>query len=218
MKKIGNFWVPDIDAQQGSNLQLTKASFEDRGGIQIDNLINALKVIKRFDLAIDGGANVGSWTRVLADHFQQVVSFEPNHDAFECLQRNITEWQIADRVTAYKEAISDRHEMVCVAPAKQGRRTVTAQVIGPGDIPTKTIDDLQLTACSFIKLDLEGYEAKALAGATATVAKFRPWIMVENKKKHSFFKSSAEQILQKWGYQLIGKYGDRQIDWLYEPV
>ena len=62
---------------------------------------------KAFDLAIDGGANIGSWTLLLAEKFSVVQSFEPNHEAFICLQQNINEWGLSTRVVRHEQALSD---------------------------------------------------------------------------------------------------------------
>ncbi len=42
------------------------------------------------------------------------------------------------------------------------------------------IDDLKLTRCNLIKVDVEGMEVDVLAGAAATIERFRPVLFVEN--------------------------------------
>ncbi|UCD31074.1 MAG: FkbM family methyltransferase [Desulfobacterales bacterium] len=219
MKKIGAYWVPDIDAKEGKNLDRSKLAFEEGEGIQIKNLQRAMQWFTKFDLAIDGGANVGSWTRLLAEKFSVVHSFEPNHEAFLCLQRNIDEWGLSNKVVLHEQALSDFSGFVSVLPAG-GKRTVTAKVMGSGPTEAITIDSLNLAGCSFIKLDIEGYEAKALLGATQTIKLLRPWILIENKKRRSFFfqkRSEAEKVLREWKYTLAEKIGSPPIDWLYKP-
>ena len=218
MKKIGNFWVPDIDAREGSNLEKTRAAYDGHDGIQVKNLHDAMRIIDRFDVAIDGGANVGSWSKALAEKFIMVYSFEPNPETFECLSRNVSEWGLDGRVTVFPNALSNREEGVSMTSPGKERRSVTSSITGPGDIPAIPIDKLDLQDCSFIKLDLEGHEAQALEGALNTIHKFRPWIMIENKttKIGGFrIKSKAEKILGKLGYRLIAKFGAKEIDWLY---
>lgn len=218
MKKIGNFWVPDIDAREGGNLEKTRAAYDGNDGIQVKNLHDAMRIIDKFEVAIDGGANVGSWSKALAEKFKMVYSFEPNPETFECLSRNVSEWGIGGRVSLFPNALSDRDELVSMTSPGKERRSVTSSITGPGDIPAIPIDKLDLKDCSFIKLDLEGYEAQALEGARNTIHQFRPWIMIENKPaKMGIFrmKSKAEKILEKWGYQLVEKFGAKEIDWLY---
>jgi FkbM family methyltransferase len=219
MKKIGEYWVPDIDVEGKYNLDRTKIAFENNQGIQIGNLHDALRYVKDSDLAIDGGANVGSWTRVLANRFSVVHCFEPYPPAYECLSANINNWHLTGEVTMHNKALSDVNEKVSVEPAGVGRRSVTCGVTGPGKIEAISIDSLDLKSCSFIKLDLEGYESKALLGAKETIRKYKPFILMENKYEKKYFfqkKSPAEKILNKYGYVVVNKFGDQKIDWLFE--
>ncbi len=55
-----------------------------------------------------------------------------------------------------------------------------------------TIDSLQLPACQFIKIDVEGREQSVIAGAAQTIARFRPALYVENDRRHQ----SADLIRQ----------------------
>lgn len=221
MKKIGDYWVPDVDSTLGSNLEKTKNAFSNNRGIQIHHLETALKYCKEFDLAIDGGANVGSWTRELAKAFKIVHAFEPNYVAFECLQKNVSDWGIQDQVVLHNKAISDKFESVCIQTPQEGKRTVTARITGPGDTPAIPLDSLKIDHCSFIKLDLEGYEENGLKGAKSLIQNFKPWILIENKpQKWLCFrtKSEAEKLLQTWNYKDFAKIGDPPIDWLYGPA
>ena len=61
-----------------------------------------------------------------------------------------------------------------------------------------TVDSLQLPACQFIKIDVEGREQSVIAGATQTIARFRPALYVENDRRHQ----SADLIRQirEFGY------------------
>lgn len=218
MQKIGEYWVPEIDAREGYNLERTRYGFENGEGVQVKNLYDALDVVDRFDVAIDGGANVGSWSRVLARYFSQVHAFEPYPPAFECLERNISEWGLDEKVRIYNVALSEDNKGVSVEPAGEGRRTVTCSVTGEGSIPAISIDQIKLPTCSFLKLDVEGYEAKALLGAKQTIRTFVPWIMIENKRTSKSVwdkRTDAEKLLSRWRYKLVAKYGDRQIDWLF---
>ena len=220
MHKIGEFWIPDIDAAPGRNLERSQIGFAEREGIQIAHLHRALELVPGRELAIDGGANVGAWSRVMARHFPAVHSFEPGPEVYACLARNISDWGIADIVTAHAQGISDRHEFVSIG-TKEGARTVTGRITGKGNIECVTIDSLTLPACSFLKLDLEGYEAQALTGARDTIRKYRPWIMIENRPaRFNFFKrpSRAEQILRDHGYIVAEKIGDDHLDWLFRPA
>lgn len=218
MQKIGKFWVPDIDAAPGRNLERSKFGFEQRSGVQIWHLHRALEIVPGRELAVDGGANVGAWTKLMAQHFKLVISFEPNPDVYGCLARNVAEWGIKGNVEIHRQAISDQFELVRIETADTGARTVTGKIAGSGDIEAVTIDSLSLASCSFLKFDLEGYEAKAIRGAVVTINRFKPWILIENKATDAEIASGgtqAERILEECGYVLVEKIGDDRIDWLY---
>ncbi|MND45949.1 hypothetical protein D3C80_368170 [compost metagenome] len=219
MQKIGEFWVPDIDAAPGDNFEKSRRGFEQKAGVQIAHLERALEFVPGRLVAVDGGANVGSWTKKMAQYFSAVHSFEPNPDAFACLARNVDDWGVAKIATAYAKGLSDQHEFVSIG-TKEGARTVTGKIVGKGDIECITIDSLGLAECSFLKLDLEGYEHRALAGAADTIRRCKPWILVENKQTNVekiLGGTKAEKYLKKVGYELVEKIGEKQIDWLFRP-
>lgn len=219
MQKIGNYWVPDEDAAEGDNLQRTKAAYDGGEGIQIHHLHMALTRVNGDGAAIDGGANVGSWTKVLARRFAQVHSFEPYRPAFACLERNVDEWGLRETASLHEAALSDNTDGVRIAPVAEGKRSVTCSVQGEGDTPAMTIDSLQLPSCSFIKLDIEGYEERALRGARKTIETYWPSILIENrrpKKRWWRSKTPAERYLTKLGYSVVAKYGDNELDWLFQ--
>ena len=77
-----------------------------------------------------------------------------------------------------------------------------------GSTPVKTIDSLGYTAVDFIKLDVEGSELAALKGATETIKRSKPILMVECKKSdhrsvHSDTKEVRE-LLDNLGYKEAG--------------
>jgi len=45
-----------------------------------------------------------------------------------------------------------------------------------------TVDSLSLTACHFIKVDVEGMELSVLKGAAQTIRRFEPLLYVENDR------------------------------------
>ena len=46
-----------------------------------------------------------------------------------------------------------------------------------------SIDSLQLPACQLLKIDVEGQEQSVIAGATETIARFKPVLYVENDRR-----------------------------------
>ncbi len=81
--QIVNGWAfPDED-------EFMAKEMKPDGTYQLSHLTGAIAYCKKFELAVDGGAHIGTWSKVLSKKFAKVVSFEPSVDTFECLQHNI---------------------------------------------------------------------------------------------------------------------------------
>ena len=148
----------------------------------MDRLRVALEYVKDFSIAIDGGANVGTWSKVMADRFEKVFSFEPAPDTFECLKRNMFHFM---NVEARQQALGDRHGLFSIGVDPLRERNTGSRYIKineEGSVPMLTVDSLNLPSLGFLKLDLEGGEYLALQGARETIEKYRPVIFVECKK------------------------------------
>jgi FkbM family methyltransferase len=221
MKKIGDFWLPDIDLRRLSNWGKTRRKtleyYGQGQGPKTEDLFEALSLFEGGRVAIDGGANVGAYTRILLERFETVYAFEPAPDTFEALSRNIEDWGLKDRVCLHPFALSDRAEKVRLR-GKFGHRSLSRRITGEGDIPTMRIDDLELLELDFIKLDVEGYEIRALHGAQETLLKHRPFVLFEDKSHKAELYGEAREahtFLESLGAELISCVGKNQFDWMY---
>ena len=169
---------------------------------QIDTLRWVLEsgLIRDWRIAIDGGANVGEWTQIMAARFQTVHAFEPG-DVFRATAPNII---------LHREALLDRPCMVTLNTKRKSR----GWWVSPdeaGTIQAVTIDSLNLPACGFIKLDLEGADGLALLGAAETIKRCAPVVMVEmgkqNRKRPCLSNGDTVQFLNDRGYWLVKHIG-----------
>lgn len=229
MRKVGEFWVPDIDTHWFRNRTKTEANFAAGGlGRDIGNLDGAIARMAELagaealarSAAIDAGANVGAYARRMAQHFAVVHALEPAPDTFECLARNVQDWGLAGRIIPHAKAVSAAREGVAMGSGGFLRRSIAREVTGPGDIPAIPLDDLGLTDCLFLKLDVEGYELKALEGAARTVEACRPFVMMEVKERH-LQKGTVDPRPVDWlevrGYRVVANLGNPVIDRLFAP-
>lgn len=141
---------------------------------EYEDMAFVLHVLRREDLFVDVGANIGSYTVLAAKAVgAKVLAFEPIASTFRHLCDNISLNAIAERVDA---------RQICVG-AKSGVVAMTSQldtvnhVISEHDagastlVPVTTLDEaLEGRAPFMIKLDVEGYELEALRGASRTLA------------------------------------------------
>ena len=140
--------------------------------------------------AIDAGANKGVYTYFMAKRAHHVYAFEPNPKMLTILRRTR-----ARNVTVFPIALSHQTGTATLripygkkGPSNQ-RGSLSAAKIGDNFIPvpveTKRIDDLGLSDIGFIKIDVEGFEEAVLAGATQTIMRDWPNLLIEIEEKHT---------------------------------
>lgn len=151
-------------------------------GWDIDHLEAALPFVKQWRCAVDGGAHVGTWSRYLAARFARVLAFEPAPDTYECLERNTFGLENVARIKAALGAERAAGSIVddTTRPGNTGARYVQPQ--RGASIEIVRLDDFGLQDLDLLKLDVEGFEAFALAGAAATLERCRPVVIVEEKQ------------------------------------
>lgn len=130
---------------------------------------------------IDGGAAIGDWTLPLADACGQdgiVIAYEPNPIQFRCLAHNTGGRHNIRCHNAALGSVKGFCEMV------ENENAGASHIVekGSGHIRIDVIDDLELSRCDLIKLDIEGYELFALQGAINTIKRCRPILIVEMKR------------------------------------
>lgn len=135
------------------------------------------RAISRIDgryRAIDVGAHIGLTAAALAQHFRQVLAFEPVKENFECLKQNVKGLPVACMDYAVgAEAdflgMSQHNKNSGCWHLKKG--TGTAVV---------ALDALNLRDIDFIKIDVEGMEGEVITGAREVIARDHPAILLED--------------------------------------
>jgi FkbM family methyltransferase len=146
--------------------------------------LRALAYARSGAAAIDGGANVGNWSRWMAEHFDAVHAFEPNPRCWPAFE------DMPPGVVLHRAALGEAAgEAWLYQPPK--RRATTAGYVGSAEhappverpraepVAVATVDGLGLTRCGLLKLDIEGGELYALRGSRQTLARCRPVVVVE---------------------------------------
>ncbi|MGO1079955.1 FkbM family methyltransferase [Inquilinus sp. CA228] len=199
MKQVGGWWLPAAERHLVPFLQ------RDRG-YQAKHRAAALKHVQRWRVAVDIGAHVGLWAKDLAERFREVWAFEPIEAHRDCFRRNVTAENVVLKPVALGEACGR------VAMNWDGANTGHTRVDEgtAGDVVLVMLDDYELKACDFIKVDAEGYEAKILRGARETILRHRPIINVEQKRwvypgEHQY---SAVEYLVSLGMVQLDRVSD----------
>jgi len=149
-------------------------------------------------IALDVGANIGALTLALAASVGPrgtVVAIEPQGAIYQLLCANLALNEIRN-VRALHAAAGRAPGRTFVAmpnhaqPGNSGAAEINDRA---GELVRMvSIDSLQLPACHFIKIDVEGFEQSVIAGAANTIKRFRPVLYIENDRRHQ----SADLIRQ----------------------
>jgi FkbM family methyltransferase len=136
--------------------------------------------VKPGDVVLDLGAHLGLFTRAaLQGGAEVVVAFEPDPSNIDCFKRTFKDELARKKVILVEAAAMDR-EGVVNFEAAPGGNAGASRVAERGQLQVRaiTIDDtvrrLGLEKVHFIKMDIEGSERYALAGAGRTLALHAP--------------------------------------------
>jgi len=164
--------------------------------------------IRAGDVVLDCGANVGVFTRHALDRgARQVVAIEPAPENLECLRRNFGAEIAAGRVIVYPKGVWDRDQEIPIRmyDTESGGDSVALRFPGSREGPRvalTTIDKLaavlRLDRVDFIKMDIEGAEREALAGARETVVRFRPRMAISLEHQPDDYEAIRGIVSRLW--------------------
>ncbi len=171
----GRYWIPEgSDYVLPFNLAEQKRQIYGAGD----------RAVQPGDVVLDCGANVGVFTRAaLRAGAKLVVAIEPAPENIECLRRNFVPEIAAGRVIVYEKGVWDKDDFLTLQVDPHNSAADSFLIHREGGVegkkvPLTTIDklvaELKIEKVGYIKMDIEGAEQRALAGARATLAKDRP--------------------------------------------
>lgn len=177
----GQYWAP-----QSSDFLAFVLAEQDRRGYGA-----GLQAVRRGDIVLDCGAHIGVFTRTALNLGAQVViAIEPGPENLVCLHRNFKGEIDAGRVVVVPKGVLDREGDLAF---QHHRTNPAANAFLLNHKPSTTGDplprvavtridtlvtNLRLPRVDFIKMDIEGSERYALAGAGATLGKYRPRLAI----------------------------------------
>lgn len=188
--------------------------------------------LKDVEVVWDIGAFIGDHTLsyLSLPKVRTVHAFEPNPDAFHCLYRNVGEKSnLARKAVCWNVAASDhRDSLIMNLSDNVGASRLTESGTGVRVRAVK-LDTFMAdtTPPQFIKLDVEGWEVKALKGMMKTLRKSRPIVFCEINKgalaANGVSVADIGAIFTELGYTDSAVYpesataDDLQYDALYIP-
>ncbi len=171
----GDYWAPEDDY----------SLFYVLAELELEPYTEGRPDLIRGKVVLDCGAHLGVFTREALDAgAARVIAIEPGPAQVHCLRRTFAREIAEGRVAVEAKGVWDREGQLDLAT---GGSTAAASLAGLAagkvvSVPVTTIDrlasDLGLASVGFIKMDIEGAEPGALAGAAAVLRKQRPVLAI----------------------------------------
>jgi FkbM family methyltransferase len=190
-----------------------------------------LAVVPQGGMAIDIGANLGEWTVPLArviGRAGRVLAIEPAPRAAAALAKTLAANALA-QAELIRCAVGDHDGTAEFAvPIVTSARTDTGTAhIGSASpahdalqITLRSLDSLaaerRLDRIDLIKIDVEGHERRVLDGARATLARFRPALVLETGHEAEGDRLAIHDRLGGLGYRMLGvllDFGMAEAGW-----
>ena len=158
---------------------------------------------------VEAGVCYGFATPVLSKHFNHVHTFDFPNDIFDCFKVNMERLKI-ENITIHSYGLGEKELDVKLADRFETREFVrgslntsvvdNSTMLRDADKPyvkektyqVKPLDHLNLIDVDLIMIDTEGYELLVLKGATQTIQKYSPVLVIEFSYK--------KMLSSKYGY------------------
>lgn len=151
--------------------------------LALDESQYCLDMIKDGDVVIDAGANVGSFSILVAHYYPnaKIFAFEPTPLTYEFLKKNTAPYPNIIPINAGLAEKEGERDFIVSSVGTTGNHFFDGVHMGESQIGDKvmsvtitTIDKAVGSPVDFIKIDTEGYEENILMGARETIKKYRP--------------------------------------------
>lgn len=168
-------------------------SFEMYGEFSESEVEYFRKILKPGDTVIDVGANIGAHTLVfsrLVTNTGLVIALEPERLNFYTLCSNVAINNLTN-VFCFQQAVSETAGVIQV-PVLDYNKTVNFggleldkdySLCPHYPVPQTKLNDIGISACDLIKIDVEGMENQVLSGGKDLIKKYRPILWVENDRQ-----------------------------------
>jgi len=148
------------------------------------------------EFVVDCGAFKGDVLRIFQENnngeFQKYIAIEPD-DAYLPLLNSYVSKEQGHRIEVLNCAISDKRETLYIRNYAQENSVIKKD--GEKEIEAFSLDELlDKRTCTFLKIDVEGYEKKVLSGASNMIRIQRPVIAVAAYHKEQDFYELGEII------------------------
>lgn len=164
------------------------------------HIINYIKNNHNKDgVFIDAGSNFGWHSLIASKYFKQIYSFEPQKVLCDLQNQSIKDSNISN-ITVHNYGLGESEYKSSLTPAfyEEINFNTGAVKIGDGgeEITVKTLDSFNIENVDTIKIDVQCYEDKLLAGASKLITNYKPNLIVELECNAEFVFNQ----IRNWGY------------------
>jgi len=213
----GRWWLPGPKAD--ISLVLAEQALDIYGTAQGG--------VRAGDVVLDCGAHVGAYARAaLAQGARLVVAIEPERENLEVLRRNLEGPIREGRVVVYPKGVWDKEgtlELNLSSEQSSGSHSLYFQAErGTEVIALTTIDklveELKLERVDVIKIDIEGSERNAIAGARSVLTRDRPRLALASYHRPDDPAVLAETVRQAFPHYRVRASSCGEWDRIYPNV
>lgn len=167
--------------------QLIDSRLYFTGSWELETVQAIKKTIKPGDVVIDIGANIGCHALLcskLVGATGKVIAFEPTKRAYEKLAKNKYLNSFAQNIQLEKIVVSDQTIKEQTVRINSSWQTFGVQSpLEEEIVDFITLDEYvgksDFSKVNLIKIDVDGYEYKIIRGALKTLAKHKPYLILE---------------------------------------
>lgn len=184
--------------------------------------------IRKGDVVIDAGVFEGFFTRFALQKGARVIGVEPTPMMIASARRTYAKEIASGQLFLVQALLSDKPGQAKLVvdpnyPSTASSLHTHRDGLLTADVPELTIDQLveqtPWKRCDFIKMDIEGSERPALAGAAKMMEQYKCAISIACYHKPSGFNDIRADILaKKLGYIVKGKGLEHGLDGKWRPV
>ena len=144
-------------------------------------------------ISIDVGASEGLYTLHVLQTSRECLAFEPHPTAALKLSGMAKSFSLPVRVEAVALSEKEGEETLRIYKGGIKRSTIErendladcdSRNMYEVTVPTRQLDDYDLDAVGFLKIDVEGHELSVLKGASNTIEHHRPLMLIEIEDRH----------------------------------
>lgn len=176
------YWMPDCKDAERKAHKWVNGALEAYGA--------ALPLVAKREFAIDLGAHCGVVSRAMCRDFREALAFEPIQDNIDCIGANAPTVRIVGAAAGAERGFTTF--------ANNGSNIARRKESGDLTVRVERVDDWA-ERCDLMKIDVEGMELDALAGAK-NVLKSRPVLIIEMKHNAAEIRAALHDLgyTEKW--------------------